>query len=360
MIRHIYVHIPFCLKKCPYCSFFSVPFRTETKDIFLHALHREIFRYRKSLSLVPQTLYLGGGTPSLLSAQEIENVKESLSSSPIKEFTIEVNPKTVDEKKIAKLAHTSVNRISIGIQSFVDKDLAVLGRLHDSADAVKVVKLFQENDFNNISIDLMYGTPGQENKDILDNLAIVDSLKPKHISLYCLSLTKQQLSSFPQLPSDETTYAFYSLYRKELKKMGYNHYELSNFAFKGFESAHNSAYWELKEYLGIGAGAHGFVNNRRYFNADCLDDYTEKSLLFPNATIQKEEDIKQDYIIQGLRMKKGINLFDYQNRFKENFLDKYGEVIKNREKYLNIKKNSVSLKVSAYFVSNEIMMDFLN
>jgi oxygen-independent coproporphyrinogen-3 oxidase len=295
-----------------------------------------------------------------LTADEIENVKNLISNSPIQEFTIEVNPKTVDRKKIVNLAKTSVNRISLGVQSFIDKELKLLGRKHSVADSIETFHLFRNNGFSNISIDIMYGLPKQTNKDVLYNLEIINSLKPEHLSLYCLSLDSKRISSFPPLPNDETTYNFYSLYRKGLKKMGYRHYELSNFAVKGFESVHNSAYWELKEYLGLGAGAHGFVKNKRYFNADNLDVYATECVLFPNAEVQNSEQIKQDYIIQGLRMKKGINLLDYQTKFNEAFTDKYSSVLKKREKYLNINKNSVSLKVSVYFVSNEIMIDFLD
>lgn len=293
-MQSIYIHIPFCLKKCSYCDFYSV---TDLKFInqYVEILLTEIETYKKYKNQEIKTLYFGGGTPSLLSPDQlsliINKLKEIFVFAKDLEFTLEVNPETYTEEKFIEFGKLGVNRISIGIQSFEDHELKSLGRIHNSNKAKQALEGIRKL-FKNFSIDLMYGLPGQTIEQANKNLEIAISYKPKHISWYELT---------PVL-SDKND--LYQAGKVCLEQHGYKQYEISNYSLPGYESKHNLAYWSDESYLGLGASAHSYDNQQklRWANTAHLEKYLKKDF------IESTEPAKDfDIIMMGLRKNDGIS-----------------------------------------------------
>ncbi|MCD4796375.1 MAG: radical SAM family heme chaperone HemW, partial [Candidatus Cloacimonetes bacterium] len=257
LIEHIYIHIPFCKRKCGYCSFYSQIISKKKKNDFIIFLLEEIKLRKKHFNIQPKTIYFGGGTPSLLSAEELEKILSKFEFSDKCEITLEANPTNINEEYSGELAGTSINRISLGVQSFIDDELKLLGRLHDSKQVYRAYELLRNSGFENISFDLIFGLPNQTIADVVFSPERMIELAPEHISTYCLSLRKDVplYKKITQIPDDETVSEFYSLIREKLISAGYEQYEISNFSKSGFESKHNLCYWSDKHYLGFGPSA---------------------------------------------------------------------------------------------------------
>lgn len=330
----------------------------------------------------PKTIYFGGGTPSLLSRKEIDSIIMQFDLSQIEEITLEVNPVNITEIFAEEISRTSINRISLGIQSFKDNELNLLGRLHDSKQAEIAYKILKGNGFENISFDLIYGLPNQKKEALLFSLEKFIELEPEHISTYCLSLEKD-VPIYPltsKIPEDEIVSEFYYLIREKLLEAGYQHYEISNFAKPGFESKHNRCYWNDRSYLGLGPAASGYLNishpesfdiaqdrlNRRirYTNPANLEEYFQQigtKKICQNPEKISSEDHEKEFIFLALRKSEGLDLNTFRDTFQFDFLEKYKIVIEKfyKEKLLELEGDFVRLSPDAYFVSNEIFSEFM-
>ncbi|PID29964.1 MAG: hypothetical protein CSB55_00585 [Candidatus Cloacimonadota bacterium] len=365
-IKHIYIHVPFCLRKCGYCSFYSEKFDDFAKNLYMEHLKKEIKTYKESFQIKPQTVYFGGGTPSLLKADEIKSILDLLDISDASEITLETNPATVSEQEIKKMSQIGINRISVGVQSFNPDELKFLGRIHVNEDVGKLVDYLQKNEIENYSFDLIYGLPDQTSEDIQRTADQMLKLNPKHISTYCLTLEEDAplFAHINRLPGDRlVSDMFYDIHDR-LTAEGFEHYELSNFAKPGFKAQHNVSYWELKEYLGFGPSASGYAGNIRYKNPSEIFGWietVEEKKIFPDREKLSLEDRVLEYIMLTLRLDKGMDRQDFINKFNFDFFEKHEEKINylSEAKYLIKTENSLKINPYAYMVFNEIITEFL-
>ncbi len=324
----IYIHIPFCLSKCHYCDFVSF---TNTKEIenYVIELCEEIKNAKIDFEI--DTIFIGGGTPTILPIKLLEKIISEIFSNKIKEdyeFTIECNPETVDEIYLQNLINLGVNRISFGLQSCNNKMLNLLGRAHSYEKFLNIFTLARKVGFKNINIDLMYNLPNQTIEDWENTLNKVISLNPEHISAYSL-IIEENTKFFHMLnkkiisiPSDEMYVKFNEICLEKLKKAGYCKYEVSNYSKVGFECKHNIIYWELDNYYGFGLNAHSKISNIRYSNTKILTDYLKGEYTVSKEILSKE-DLEDEFIFLGLRKTNGISKKKYSHLFNEDFDKKY-------------------------------------
>ena len=334
-----YVHIPFCTQICYYCDFSKVFIKNQPVDSYLEHLLEE-FRSYDIQKL--RTLYIGGGTPTALSAPQLEvlldGLTKNLDLSVLEELTIEANPGDLDADKIAVLKQSPVNRVSLGVQTFDDKMLKKIGRSHLEKDIYENIDRLKLAGFDNISIDLIYALPGQTMDQVKENVAKAISLDIPHMSLYSLILenhtvfmNRMRRGKLP-LPKEELEAEMFEYIIAELERAGFEHYEISNFSKLGFESRHNLMYWDNAEYYGIGAGASGYVNGVRYKNHGPIRHYLN-AVEAGNARIT-EEHLKQreqmeEEMFLGLRKKSGVSMARFEEKFGRSFDGLYGEIIRD-------------------------------
>ena len=319
-VEGIYVHIPFCSYKCPYCDFFSLTQAPISPDEYLKLLILEAKLYR-TLEFSPEpTLYFGGGTPSKLKPHQIAYLIESLQKvwglDAFSEITVECNPEDYDFQDFKKLKEAGVNRISLGVQSFTLKGLEILGRKHSVEDSLKALQNAREAGIENVNVDLIIAYPGQSLKDLEKEVENIARLKPPHISSYILTpypttpLGKSILSAEVKPPGDDFVADAYAFVCEALKDLGYDHYEVSNWAIKGFECRHNLIYWRLKPFLGLGVSAWGLLKTKRYGNTKNLKAYAFKvksrSRPVEREEILTEEELLKETLILGFRTKEGV------------------------------------------------------
>ncbi len=324
MVKYLYIHVPFCIAKCDYCDFYSVPIGSSGVDAiaeYVSSLLREM-KLRESSAGNLRTVYLGGGTPTLLSAKQVmailSNAKEIFSIASGAEITIEANPGTISEGQLAALRETGINRVSIGMQSFSDQELRTLGRSHSVEDAYTAIRGARKAGFDNISLDLIYGIPGQSIDIWQNTMSRALELSPEHVSAYELTPEESTLlharlaTGVYQLPDEVLVTEMYYAALEMMKEHGYVHYEISNFAKPGHECVHNLNYWDRGEYLGVGAGAHSFIKGRRTGNIRHLDSYMQliKSAIMPvdEEIIIGEKDAFKEMIFLGLRKTEGTDI----------------------------------------------------
>ena len=305
----LYVHIPFCKKRCLYCDFFSTTLLERRKE-YVEAVLKEIAERKNEVDEI-RTIYLGGGTPSTLDAANIRRILEAVGTDKAEEITMELNPGDATQEYLQAIRKAGINRLSIGIQSFQDDLLQLIGRRHNAAQAIEAVKMAQEAGFNNISIDLMYALPTQSMSQWKADIETALELKIQHISCYGLmyeegtALTKRvEAGELTAIDEDEEN-AMYDYMCKRLKEAGFVHYEVSNFAIPGYEAKHNSRYWDGTPYVGIGAGAHSYVGNIRSWNKDDLEAYLSGKAQREQEVLS-ETDIYNERIMLGLRTNKGV------------------------------------------------------
>lgn len=372
MTLSIYIHIPFCLSKCPYCDFNSIVIDSDLAEEYIKSLIKEIQTFSESHAerMFVETVYFGGGTPSILKISQLGEILEKVFSSflvkPDAEISLEVNPGTLSKEKVKKLKDSGLNRVSLGVQSFVDKELKILGRAHDSTQAIKSYKILRKY-FNNLSLDLIFGIPGQSQKTWRGNLNMALKLKPEHLSIY--SLTIEEGTPFHylwkqgklSLPGEEETRKMYLESINLLKAQGYRQYELSNFVRKGFECQHNLRYWQGKEYIGFGAGAHSYFKGVRWGNVKQIKKYIEgckkeASIIDFKEKLTFSQKINE-FILLDLRMMEGIDLrrlkenlnFDLEKEKKEEI----SELIKGR--FLKRGKDNLRLTKKGILVADSII-----
>lgn len=360
----IYIHIPFCLKKCDYCDFVS--FTHKRFDDYFCALNKEIELYKNLISKREvDSIFIGGGTPSVVCAGYITEVLGKFNKTKDCEITIEVNPKTVNEEKLKEYKNAGINRISIGMQSAVDKELKKLNRIHNFEEFKECYNLVRKCGFSNVNIDIMFGIPYQTYESFIYTLGKAKELNPEHIS--CYSLIVEENTPFYnmklELPDEETERRMYENTPKILKN--YMRYEISNYSKKGYECRHNMKYWEFQDYLGLGVNAHSFTDGVRNQNTDDFDTYIEKikkgEVPVINSEKESNEELLKDYIITGLRLVKGIDINTINEKFKIDFLKEYESVIKKyaEEKYMILENNSLKFTEKGFSISNYILCDFI-
>ena len=332
-----YVHIPFCTQICYYCDFSKVFIKNQPVDSYLEHLIEEYDSYDiKKL----RTLYIGGGTPTALSAPQLafllEKLTDKLDLSYLEELTIEANPGDLDEEKIAVLKDSPVNRVSLGVQTFNDRMLKQIGRSHLEKDIYENIANLKKVGFDNISIDLIYALPKQTMEDVKTNVAKAIALDIPHMSLYSLILenhtvfmNRMRRGKLP-LPKEDLEAEMFEYIIAELEKAGFEHYEISNFSKPGFESRHNLMYWDNAEYYGIGAGASGYVDGVRYKNHGPIRHYLQ-AVEAGNARVQEEEltlhEKMEEEMFLGLRKKSGVSKKRFEEKFGLSFEDQYGAVV---------------------------------
>ncbi|MBA1337149.1 MAG: Heme chaperone HemW [Firmicutes bacterium] len=368
----VYIHIPFCVKKCLYCDFVSYKHNDDMVDRYVNALINEI-KLRSGHKA--KTVYIGGGTPTCIDRKYLKGIlgtlHRNLDMAACSEITIEANPGTLDREKLETLVEMGVNRLSIGFQSWNEKELKRLGRIHGRDEFVANYVLAREAGFKNISVDLMFGIPGQEMEDWKETIMEVSALEPEHISCYSLRIEENtpfhrmaELGEIAEIDEavDREMYHYAADY---LSDRGYHRYEISNFARKGRECHHNLFYWENRPFLGIGAAAHSYENGKRFWNTPDLDEYCimlERSIIpvKGSETIDLGTEIFET-IFLGLRTSKGILFDDFYGRFGFDIREKHGSRIeKLREMGLvDVTISGFHLTPMGIDLSNTVFIEFI-
>lgn len=405
----IYIHIPFCVHKCIYCDFLSSPADEKTRKRYVKALIREInlAAEGKTNSCINKcnnesnnhgkdivtSIFIGGGTPSVIDASDIKDIIEAVrhnyNVSDEAEITIECNPGTMDEKKAAIYRQAGINRISFGLQSTNNNELRMLGRIHTYEQFLESLRIAEEAGFDNINIDIMSALPGQTIESFKSVLNTAISLEMQHISVYSLivedgTALSENIDKYPQIPSDEEDRDMYHMTKEVLAVAGYEQYEISNYAKKGYECRHNIKYWERCNYIGFGIGAASLYDNIRYTNISdinrymdillnnennkdycCYEKNTRQSddvwLLRMDVEELSKEDEMSEYMFLGLRKTKGIDVNDFKEKFGCDIYDVYDKQIKDNIAAGLLVKNGDYLYLSqrGIDISNTVMSDFI-
>ena len=370
----IYIHIPFCIKKCEYCDFVSYCNKKEYVPQYINALKKEIKNnINKEYKIT--TIYIGGGTPSSIEenyiADIIETIKLNMNDEDLKDFenievTIEVNPGTVNKEKLQVYKKIGINRLSIGLQETHNELLKSIGRIHTYEEFIKTYNLARKIGFNNINVDLMIALPNQTIQDIKENLEKITKLNPEHISVYSLILEEgtpfynKYNENKIKLPDEELERNMYWYVKNTLENNGYMHYEISNFSKKGFESKHNMNCWNQEEYLGFGVAAHSYNNKIRYSNTNSIEEYIKGS----NKIIHEEqtlEDIQKEYMLLGLRKIEGINIQKFKNKFAQNPIFIFKEQLNKLvdEELIIVDGNEIKLTNKGLDLANIVWEEFV-
>lgn len=370
-MRGLYVHIPFCLKKCNYCDFCSFDNLTEDfRELYIQSLINEIKSYKSDVKLRLNTVFFGGGTPSLLTIEEFSRIHDAISESfdlsLLSEFTVEANPKTLSPEKLLNFRTRGVNRLSIGLQSIHENEMKKLGRIHNLADFEKSLAMAFEAGFDNINVDLMYGIPEQTAESFAEALDYVSALGVPHISVYGLMVEENtpfgRMGKNLVLPSEDAEADMYFLAAKKLSENGYSHYEISNYAKPGFESRHNLIYWHREEYIGVGLAAHSLFMSQRLTNSEKLSEYLSQDVeQYKTEEKISKGDVAYEYAMLRLRLKEGFSLIDYKFNFSEDFLADRKEKLENYVNLglLNFDGERISLTERGFYLSNAILSDLL-
>ena len=366
-----YVHIPFCTQICYYCDFSKVFIKNQPVDSYLEHLLEE-FRSYDIQKL--RTLYIGGGTPTALSASQLEvllkGLTKNLDLSALEELTIEANPGDLDADKIAVLKNSAVNRVSLGVQTFDNKMLKKIGRSHLEKDIYENIDRLKLAGFDNISIDLIYALPGQTMEQVKENVAKAVGLDIPHMSLYSLILenhtvfmNRMRRGKLP-LPKEELEAEMFEYIIAELEGAGFEHYEISNFSKPGFESRHNLMYWDNAEYYGIGAGASGYVNGIRYKNHGPIRHYLsaveEGNARITEEHLSQKEQMEEEMFL-GLRKKSGVSMARFEEKFGRSFDGLYGEIVRDlvQQGLMQIDGDRVRMTKRGLFLGDTVAERFI-
>lgn len=378
----VYVHIPFCVQKCAYCDFLSAPATREKQQAYVEALKKEI-TYESSgyADYEIKTIFFGGGTPSILEAEDIKGILDCIRKhyriDEDAEITLEMNPGTATRGKLTALKKAGINRLSIGLQSADNTELQMLGRIHTYEDFLKTYYDARETGFDNINIDLMSALPGQSIESWMQTLEKVMSLEPEHLSAYSLIIEEgtrlyDRLSDYPPIPDEDEDRRMYQETKRVLAEHGYHRYEISNYARHGSECRHNTIYWQrgtehMADYVGFGLGAASTVKNMRWKNTDDMKKYLsafdgEKAQEI-KEDIEKlsQNDCMEEFMFLGLRMMSGVSKTEFQKSFGQNMDDVYGAVIQKwiRQGMLVQQGDRIRLTDAGIDVSNVVLADFL-
>ena len=359
-MRSVYIHIPFCKSICSYCDFCKFLHEEVYASEYLNELSKEIDKYYDNDKI--RTLYIGGGTPSVLSLNNLKKLFEitkKFDTSLLEEFTFEMNIDDITEEKLLLLKTNNVNRISIGIQSFNEINLKYLNRKHTKNEIIKNINL-AKNYFTNINVDLMFALPIETFSTLKKDVKEILKLDVPHISTYSLIIEQNTVLSHNKVKpiEEDLDYKMYSYILKELKKNNYNHYEVSNFAKEGYQSKHNLNYWQNNEYYGFGLGAHGFISELRYENTRSFNTYLKGNYRFNELVLSKREDMENEVIL-GLRKLEGINIVDFFNKYKINIQDEFNITTLLKNGLLKIKDNNIYIPEEKIYIMNTILNEIL-
>ncbi|MCH5146763.1 MAG: radical SAM family heme chaperone HemW [Clostridiales bacterium] len=366
----IYVHIPFCKSKCRYCDFASFPDKITFAESYMACVYREMSMRKEELKdYTFNTLYIGGGTPSVVDesyiAMLVAAAKKNFNLTKDAEITIEINPGTVSAGKIDMYSKCGINRYSVGLQTAIDSQLREIGRIHTLNEFVTCAKLLMGKNF---SVDVMIGLKDQTVDDIIKTIEVAAAFGASHISMYALTpedgtpIYTDYLNG--ELPDSDEVAQMYEAGVKKLKELGFDRYEVSNFAKKGKESRHNMNYWNRGEYIGFGVAASSCINNIRFTNTFDLDEYFKCILSGHLAVIDREDvDIegqKEEFIMLALRTSKGLDLDEYERLFGAKFQEEFAAEIQKMREYVEVNGNFLRIKDEYLFVQNTIIIEFLN
>lgn len=366
-----YVHIPFCTQICYYCDFSKVFIKNQPVDAYLQALIRE-FRSYDITEL--RTLYIGGGTPTSISAVQLDylltELIRDLNLNTLEEFTIEANPGDLTVDKIEVLQKSAVNRVSLGVQTFNDKHLKRIGRSHNEAQIYSTIDALKTAGFQNISIDLIYALPGQTMDDVRSNVAKALSLNIPHLSLYSLILEHHTVFMNKMrrgklhLPTEDLEAEMFEYIISEMERNGFEHYEISNFTKPGFESRHNLMYWDNVEYYGVGAGASGYLDGIRYRNRGPIQHYL-KGVSEGNARLSEEvlskNEMMEEELFLGLRKKEGVSIGKFEQKFGTSFEKRYGQIVQELQSDGLLKENNglIQMTKKGLFLGDTVAEKFI-
>ena len=383
----LYIHIPFCVRKCHYCDFLSAPADEKTREQYTEALCKEIVSYKETAAEYEvSTVFFGGGTPSLLSVQQFEKIIGAIRDTFFKdrnrdigeagkvEFTVECNPGTLTKELLSCLKQLGVNRLSIGLQSADDAELKLLGRIHSYEEFLESFRLARAAGFDNINIDLMQALPGQTVQSFRDTLQKVIELQPEHISAYSLIIEENTHfyewygENSDKLPSEDTERDIYKMTQTVLKEAGYVRYEISNYAKSGYECRHNCGYWTGTEYLGLGLGASSYIMETRFEQTNNLAEYlagysAEADCAPERKSSQRlsKKECMEEFMFLGLRLCNGISRKEFEKRFEADYEAVYGEVTEHllKQGLLQESGEYLSLTELGRDVSNRVLAEFL-
>lgn len=364
-MRGLYVHIPFCKKICTYCDFTKrVPKNKEMIDNYLFILKKELLTYELYFDSV-NTIYIGGGTPTILDEEELDLLLSYFDNfKNIIEYTIEINPETLTKNKAQILKNHNINRVSLGVETFDENLLKIIGRSHSEKDIYNAISILKNVGFNNINIDLMFATPGSSISSIKNDLEKFYKLDIKHVSYYSLIPEEKTILDYQlkhnkiTLISNDLEAEMYEYIIDNLEKNGFKQYEISNFAKDDYESVHNKIYWQNMEYIGIGLGASGYLDGIRYTNNHLLKEY-EKAFIETKEIIDFNEKLKEELIL-GLRLLKGINIIDINKKYNINLLEKYNEINKYISNgYMEISNGYLKITRKGLLIANDIFLIFI-
>lgn len=367
----LYVHIPFCVRKCQYCDFLSGPSDEETKDRYIEALLKEIRAAEHTEDYEIVSVFIGGGTPSALKAEAIASIMRTLQEQFFfcedAEVTIEANPGTVDLEKLTIYRNVGINRLSLGLQSTDAEELKLLGRIHSYEEFLKSYEWAREAGFSNINIDLMFAIPGQTGEAWRQHLYQVAELNPEHISAY--SLIIEEGTPFAEqnldLPDEDTEYQMYEDTAEILERYGYRQYEISNYAKQGYMCRHNAGYWQRREYLGFGLGASSLYREMRFSNTRRMQEYLKESRnpdqIRKDVTVLSRNERIEEFMFLGLRMTEGISEKKFEENFDVRLMDVYGDILQKYEEtgFVEHIETKWRLTRKGIHVSNHILADFL-
>ncbi len=365
----IYVHVPFCKSKCTYCDFASFPKEINKTESYFACLYRETEgRGRQLQGKVFDTVYIGGGTPSIVPAKfiagEIKQIRKFFTLTQNPEITIELNPGTVDEEKVKTYKSAGINRFSVGLQTGYDDQLKKLNRIHTAKDFLLTCNLLRGE---NVSADILIGLSGQTLEQVKKTIELAVSGGVRHISMY--ALTPEQGTPIytdylnGELLSDDEVADIYDGAREFLKEKGFYRYEVSNFAIKGYESKHNLNYWRRGEYIGLGVAAASFIDGRRFTNTYSIDEYCN-DIIFncpaeANSTVIEGKDNNFEFIMLALRTAEGLSPEKYTREFGTDFFKDYKRAIEKTRKYLDVTPERVAIKDEFLYVQNGIITEFM-
>ena len=355
-IKHLYIHVPFCNSICFYCDFAHQVYESKLVDKWLDRLEREV---QDNCNNQYETIYIGGGTPSCLSYAQLDKLLSLIRpfSEEVIEYTIEVNPESLDDKKIQLLRKYNINRVSIGVQSSDDDMLKSLNRKHTFGDVIKCVKNLKENNINNISVDLIYSLPGQSIEMLKQSIDDILLLEIPHISIYSLTIEENSVFGKRKVESLDSDIEadMYELIEKELTSNGYIHYEVSNYCKEGYESKHNMGYWVYDDYLGLSLGASGKIGNNRYTNTRSFDKYLNSVNIKDEDLELSKKDMMFENIMMSLRTIYGLDIEEFNKKYNVDLLNMYDKGISNQY----IETLNGHLICTKLALLNSVLLDFM-
>ncbi len=373
----LYIHIPFCKQKCYYCDFCSYSIKENLQAKYISSAIKEIDHIENKNDYEVKTIYIGGGTPSIIDSKKIKellyHIKNNFYLKDGAEITIEANPGTIDFDKAKDYKEAGINRISLGLQTSNDELLKEIGRIHNYGEFEKAYECVSKAGFTNVNVDLMIGLPNQTIEDVIDTLEKIISKNPKHISVYSLIVEPETVmearinNGTLALPDEELERDMYWTVKKVLEQNEFYQYEISNFAKTGFESKHNMDCWKQKEYIGIGVAAHSYLNRIRFSNTTNVEEYIKNIELGNykgNIIIhekQNKDDMMKEYMILGLRKTKGVEISSFEQKFNVNPLKIFKEEIQKmvKKKFLEVGDNYIRLTQHGIDFANIVWEEFV-